>query len=273
MTTSAKEVLHEYALHAHSNRFKQRLELTRHFVEQAFFLSGSNRWTLSLSFGKDSVALLIFLVTEFLPELQSVSMTSSETLLVNNFLGVIEALKTQGYLKNLHLIQTDHADIFSGDATNLNWDATRAGIVHHQDNWLLDEWSAKNGFVGSFIGLRKQESQTRKVALNSNSGYGSRSEGYCHKMKNPLARGLWHACPLAEWRLEDLGAYLYTHDAPLLQTYIDYGLASRTVGRVNDRISVSNAGQNTNSLAMLKASDPERYNRLLNLFPDLSTKL
>jgi 3'-phosphoadenosine 5'-phosphosulfate sulfotransferase (PAPS reductase)/FAD synthetase len=249
-----------YRLHSYTARFKSRVDYSLECVAKAIELSGSDKWALSNSFGKDSLALM-FLLNQMLPELQSIFIASSETSVLANYVDIITKLETS--MPHLKIIQTDKAGLFSDSGTS-SW-AEATSHKTHSDMWLIDEWAAQNGFVGSFIGLRKEESRTRATALSTS--YNGHEGHYCIKMINPKACGLWHACPIAEWKLEDVGAWLWQHNIPLLDTYHTEGLQARTVARAS-KVSV-NYG---NVIAFLKTRNQGKYNELINLYPDLKTK-
>jgi 3'-phosphoadenosine 5'-phosphosulfate sulfotransferase (PAPS reductase)/FAD synthetase len=247
-----KAVLAQYRLYAATERHNTRVDFARACIEKAFELSGSNRWALSLSFGKDSMALY-YLLKEYIPDLHCFFLASSESFALHNFAEVMETMEAL----QVTVIQTEHANNGEG------WVESRKEGV--DDRWLLDKQAAEMGYVGSFIGLRREESKKRSMALAT--GYGGRAAYYTTHIKDPKAHGLWHSCPLAEWTLQDVGAWLWRHDAPLLDSYLAEGLKTRTTARATG-ISV-NFG---NVPAYLKARNPAAYNRIIQIFPELAQK-
>lgn len=242
--------LAQYKLHSLTNSYQKKVGFAKNCVAHALEYTECDKWGLSLSFGKDSIALYFLLCEMLNTDVQSVFLASSESYALHNFATVMMQLD----VKNLHIIQTDHAETNEGD-----WVAARK--EGHNDIQLIDKWFGDNGFVGTFIGLRKEESKRRRMVLGSKV-YG-RDNFYLHKMKD----GIYHSCPLSEWTLEDVGAWLFQHNAPLLDDYLKYGLAQRTTARATG-VSV-NYG---NTIASLKGRNLNAYNKITAIFPELRSK-
>ncbi len=70
-------------------------------------------------------------------------------------------------------------------------------------------------------------------------------------------------CPLARWQVEDVGAYLLTHDIPFLRHYHHRGFEARTTARL------TGDAVRQNILSDIKRDDPQAWNRLVARFPEL----
>jgi 3'-phosphoadenosine 5'-phosphosulfate sulfotransferase (PAPS reductase)/FAD synthetase len=257
--------LAKYRIYANSTRFKDRVEFSKECVQSAIEQSGSDKWGLSLSFGKDSLALK-FLLDDMGVNPYCVFIASSETIFADNYVEVMVKLSQRGVITsyNLHIIQTDNANYFSENEPSRNWyDATNLKIAaNHGEMGWIDEHLMQQGYVGAFVGLRKEESRTRRMALAK--GYGGRDQHYTRKDRsNDLV--FWYACPLAEWTLQDIGAMCWKYDIPLLETYTQHGLQMRTVARVTSDTVVDFG----NAIETLKATDRSRYNKMVAIFPEL----
>jgi len=248
--------LAQYRLHSYTKRFHDRLDYSRQCIENALRVTGwSPRWLLSLSLGKDSLCLY-FLLKEYMPDIQCVMIMSSESFIIHDYATVLTGL-VDDYNLNLHIIQSDWASVSD------DWQAARG----KGDIRLINKWGQDNGYVGTFIGMRKEENPHKKRGLALRTVYGGHAGYYLHEMQDQKAYGLYHACPLAEWLLEDVGAYCWLKDIPLLETYHVKGLAARTTGSANG-IAVNHG----NLVGELKAVDLEAYNKLIKLFPYLAYK-
>jgi 3'-phosphoadenosine 5'-phosphosulfate sulfotransferase (PAPS reductase)/FAD synthetase len=106
-----------------------------------------------------------------------------------------------------------------------------------------------------FIGLRAEESRGRRMTL--------RTHGPIYRM----ASGMLRICPLAWWSTDDIGAYIVTHDLPMLQTYHDEGMDART----SSRVPREDYGIRARTLQALRQRAPERFNALARAFPEVQS--
>src|SRR5690606_35979235 len=70
-------------------------------------------------------------------------------------------------------------------------------------------WCHENGITGQFLGLRKEESNGRRISLLKRSPI--------YQMQD----GMWKCCPLADWTAKDVWAYIVTRNLPYPKFY-DY---------------------------------------------------
>lgn len=105
---------------------------------------------------------------------------------------------------------------------------------------------------GYFIGFRADESKGRRITL--------RKDGTIYRMKN----GKLRICPLAFWTQRDVEAYTYAYGLPVLDTYKAFGFSERTTSRVPRE----DYGIRSHSFRLLKEKDINKFNQLLQLFPD-----
>jgi len=76
--------------------------------------------------------------------------------------------------------------------------------------------------------------------------------------------GIYRICPLADWRLADVAAYIITRGIPLPGGY-EGGFGERTTTRLARR-PVVQFGQ----LATLRARHPEAYFTIIRRWPELA---
>ncbi len=82
----------------------------------------------------------------------------------------------------------------------------------------IAEFDSSGAHDGVFVGLSAFESRARRITVR-------RSD---HNNIMRYANGRLRCCPLAQWQLIELAAYIDLHGIPLLSTYRRYGLDVRT---------------------------------------------
>lgn len=104
-----------------------------------------------------------------------------------------------------------------------------------------------------FVGMRKQENRGRAKSLSIH--------GKFYKNK----KGIVRISPLADWKEEDISAYTYSNNIPLLNTYTKLGISQRT------GTFLPNANMNTLKTALdaVRAKSISDYNKLIEIYPDL----
>jgi len=75
----------------------------------------------------------------------------------------------------------------------------------------------QQGLTGVLMGLAAEESNGRKYTLKQGK-----------ETIMQYRDGTWRGCPLADWIVPDLAAYIATYNLPLLRPYRRYGLQVRT---------------------------------------------
>lgn len=109
------------------------------------------------------------------------------------------------------------------------------------------------GFDSYFIGLRASESTPRRMTL--------KKHGRFYKNKAGMVR----ISPLADWKDQDIAAYMYSYQIPLLNTYKSDGITSRTASR----IPRADHGIRESFIQSLKQRDMNAYQALLKNFPEI----
>lgn len=114
-----------------------------------------------------------------------------------------------------------------------------------------------NGYDGHFWGMRKEESIGRRLMLNN---------------RGPLfyaqIRGLWRCTPLADWRWEDVWAYIHTFDVPYSEIYDKHGFCDPRQIRNTSWVTTDGAAHN-GRVAWLKYYYPELYAKLAEQVPEI----
>lgn len=203
----------------------------------------------SISFGKQSICLAHMLY-QIEPTLPMFFLASGESWIIHNFAEVIDSFVSRWPI-NLTIVQTDH--VFDGQ--NLDWQANRdAGQNDLQNMCDRREWD------GWYWGLAKEESTQRYFTLSR------KWEGQPHPTIFRYTDGKYRCCPLMNWTLMDLAAYISIHGLPILELYHKHGLQMRTTARVT-RMMAEEGG-----VAYLNNVDQEAFNRLCARFPELRAR-
>ena len=115
---------------------------------------------------------------------------------------------------------------------------------------------------GVYLGLQA-ESATRRwpCAL---ARYGWLRHLSLGDARGTAAAGCYRICPLDQWSVDDVGAYIAEHDMPVLEAYEADGMDARTHTRLGR--SSMRMGQ----LEALRRRDPEAYRRIVRRFPELA---
>lgn len=211
---------------------------------------------LSCSFGKDSVVLL-HLVTRHFPAIPVVFINSNycfpDTYEIRN-----RFIREYGI--NLRELNQPHDYIEIIDQYGLPDDRTsqqQKKVVELLKKDLANNWAKAAGFDGHFWGMRKEESKGRRVMLNT---------------KGPLfyaeKASLWRCAPLANWRWEDIWAYIHTLGVPYSNIYDKHGFCDPKQIRNTSYITTDGAAHN-GRVAWLKYYYPDLFNQLAEKIPKL----
>lgn len=217
---------------------------------------------VSLSFGKQSL-ILAHMLYGMAPETPMYFLASSETWLMHDYAAVIASFLERWPVR-LTIVQTNHAALdidapiawLSEQHSSIRWEMRPPG----SPTWTwkesrdagdrdLQEMVERTDFDGWYWGLAKEESRARAITLST------RWKGQPHPAIFRYTGGKYRCCPLMHWRVDDLAAYIATHDLPLLDAYRRQGLEARTVARLTRRALANGfavAGRHYN-LAMLNA--------------------
>jgi len=223
-----------------------RIDKSRESIRQ--MLSLSKNPYLALSFGKDSLVMLD-LVREQYPDIPCLFLKSEETFLMYNYEEVIKEYIEQGV--NLTLVETNR---LSENA--MDWEKARK--KGNQD-FLLDAFF--DGWDGVFMGLRIEESKARRYSLTRKQSNNAGQMVY--QYTSGKRKGMYRCCPLAFWKEHEIMVYLEERGLPYLDVYKE-GSHIRTTARITGDAARQNA------LHWVKKNNPENWNKLKTLIPELN---
>lgn len=230
-------------------QYRKKLEQTQYAIQD--MLKIAKKTYIAFSCGKDSsvLAALVLSVDNTVP---CRFVSSGETRILHNVDDVMDYFKAE-YKANIEEISFDR--VWSKEWQGVDFNTQRK--AGRRDIQTLDNTQ----YDGVFMGLRKQESRGRCISLAQ-----CRSKDLprgMYKYKN-RARDYYRMCPLADWKIEDIGAYIVSNKIPTLNWYKKFGYEGRTTARLTgDSIR-------QNSLFFIKANNPEGYYKLLKRFPELN---
>jgi len=196
---------------------------------------GFIRWALArvqtpyvaCSFGKDS-AVMLHLVLEQAPDVSVRFIRwKNETEHIDNYEEVIQQWG------QLNLTQVELSRLSLSEKNKDRYDTV--------------------GYDSYFIGLRASESTPRRMTL--------KQHGMFYKNKAEMIR----ISPLADWKDQDIAAYIFSNQLPLLNTYKSDGITSRTASR----IPRADHGIRESFIQSLKQRDMNAYQALLKNFPEI----
>lgn len=121
------------------------------------------------------------------------------------------------HIANFDEVRDDFLKRFGGNYLDVSSDLMDAKLRN-----VGRVWSLENGYDGVFIGMTKEESRNRRMALSKAD-------------KNNIftyTDGLKRCCPLANWTVEDITAYVAAHDLKMLNLYERFGMDIRTSSRI-----------------------------------------
>lgn len=210
-------------------------------------LTLSKRPYVALSFGKDSL-VMIDLIRQFKPNIPCLFLKSEESDIIYNYEEVVSQYQAKGY--NIRVVKT-----YRLSDNNYNWEAARkAG----RNDFYIGDFAAN--WDGVFMGLRIGESKQRRVSLvrkDNNVIYDK-----IMRYKLGKRKGMLRCCPMAYWSAFEIMFYLRQRGLPYLEVY-DLGEEVRTTARLT-----GDAVRN-NALIQIKQANPERFNRIIRILPEL----
>lgn len=178
-------------------------------------LNVCQRVYVSLSFGKQS-SCLAHMVFKIKPQIPMYFLASDETWHMYNYQEVIDKFCKKWPI-DLHIVQTHH---FFNTKT---WKEGR-----DEGDQDIQKMCAREDFDGWFWGLAKEESFARKLTCSKNN---TKIHPTIFRYTDNKLRGT----PLQDWGIDDLAAYIYEYDIPLLNIYEKYGLKQRTTARITKK--------------------------------------
>lgn len=236
-----------YRLYANLPVYQRHIEQAKDIIQG--ILRYVKRPYVAFSCGKDS-SVLAHLVLQFAPGVPLRFLSSGETRLVHNVDDVLEFYRFRG--AEIQEVNIDR--VFSDEWINATWDEQRK--AGRGDLELLND----NSFDCIFMGLRAEESRPRKISLARNQTSGL--PRFCHRYKTGKRLNMIRCCPLANWLMEDVGAYIVEHNLPYLDWYDYSGFEGRTTARLTGDAVRQNA------LFWLKKNKPENFAVLAKRFPE-----
>ena len=245
-----------YELHAQTCEFSRRIENSERIILAAFDEMQSPY--ISVSWGKDSTVMAHLMLGYKLPmmyvncgewdEWPDTPRVKREFCKRFN-VDIIELQAqsiVQAYLEAGMYIQDEEN---TPDARHAQHDYSKSL------GEALDKEALAHGFDGSFIGIRKEESDNRQRL------FAMRGALYFAK-----TRGLWACHPLMHWTGRDVWAYTVKHDLPYNELY-DLDPRGRELARNGAMFGTRSARYGR--LVFLKKMYPDWFNRFAEKFPEV----
>lgn len=204
---------------------------------------------IAFSCGKDS-SVLADIVLSINSTIPCRFISSGETRIIHNVDDVMQYF-VEKHKANIQEILFDR--VWSEEWKNATFDVQRK--AGRRDIQSIDN----NGYDGVFMGLRKQESRGRCLSLIMHNTKELPRNMYRYNNKD-----YYRMCPLADWNIEDVGAYIVSHNIPTLDWYKKFGYEGRTTARLTG----DSVRQNT--ISYIKMTNPLGYQKIIMRFPELS---
>lgn len=257
-------------LHATLPKYKRVLAFARAGIA-AMQQTAPNAY-LSLSFGKQSIVLAHMLYQER-PDIPMYFLASSESWFMHNFGEVIDTFVRRWPVR-LTIVQTNRLGLDISEPIlwlcdrqpGINWEfrgwdepansweeARSAGNRDLQEMCRPDEWD------GWYWGLAKDEAYGRRMTLSR------RWPGQPHPTIFRYKNGRFRCCPIMNWKMIDLAAYIATHNLPLLNEYHEHGLEARTTARM------TGMSAHLGGAAAMRRRNSADFDKLRLRFPELQS--
>lgn len=227
-------------------QYTEKLKRTSEAISQMLRISAHPY--IAFSCGKDS-SVLADLVLSIDPSVTCRFISSGETRIVHNVDDVIRHF-TERYGALVEEINIDR--VFSVEWEKATFDEQRK--AGRRDIQRIDN----HGYDGVFMGLRKEESRGRKISLSFH-----KTDGLPDGMYRYSDRDFYRMCPLADWKTQDIGAYIAVNNIPMLDWYREYGFEARTTARI------TGDAVRQNVLFYIHKHNPAGYQKLVKRFPEL----
>ncbi len=233
----------QYLAYAHLPIFRRRVEKAKLLIEDMFARCNIPPY-VAFSMGKDS-AVALHLVAQVCPNVEARTLCFPETrILYREWDSLRESWAAQ--LPDV-LFSEFLAEPFPDAAPD--WFSQLRSPLGNSARLLLGNSD------GVFLGLRSMESNARRMA--------ARRGGPIRFVKRMVSTGQWVCCPIQDWSITDVGAYIYHYRLPLLDEYKAHGLSMRTTA------GLSMMGLQKGLLHNLRVRDPEAYNMLIARWPEI----
>lgn len=228
----------------HSKSYEYRKKLDFAILGLNMMFNTAKKPYLSLSFGKQSICIA-HMIYQINPNIPMFFLASDETWSMYNYKEVIEDFYNKWPI-DLHVIQTNH--FFNSES----WKDSR-----DKGDCDLQNMVDKNKYDGVIMGLAKDESKARKITLLKHTDIHPTIFEYKDKR--------YRCCPIMNWDIKDISAYVVTNDIKLLNIYEIYGLEQRTTARITKKM-VGN-----NGLGLLRATNSRGFRDINNQFNILNS--
>lgn len=243
-------------LHSKTLRFKDKLDKTKRLIND--MLNINVKKFISLSCGKDSsvMADMILNIDNTIPT--HTALTWESKLINDNINDVLDYFKLKGS------VNITYSDFVTGKYKGFNFmDMRSLRKSTHNKRFAFSDCE------GVFIGLRKQESNRRAMALSMFTTDGLPE--FCYKYvtdKDEYGKRYLdiRMCPLGYWQTIDVAAYLVSNNIPVLNWYKCFGFDERTDPNLTP------AGMQLGILPKLKIINLDGYNKIIERFPELLPK-
>lgn len=232
--------LKRYKLLARRDSFNRKIDRSLEVIRRASQLGS---WYLSCSFGKDSIVMLD-LVKQVIPDItylfidDDVAYTSHDYEIIESF------TKNDPYFVRL---KWDKVAFMKG-TSNLY-----GGTLHDDMFKCVLSWLQDNPRSGFFVGLRNEESFSRRVS--------ALKLGQIHQYQGGIQKGMMRCVPISDWQLDDIGSYIIERGLPILDIYQKLGFKARS-----GMFGLS--GAECGRVAYLKRFWPQKYEELKALRPE-----
>ena len=213
-------------------QFKRKVEQARSTIREGLSIAPAY---VSVSWGKDSTVLL-HLCQQEMPDIPVISFGHPERELIDNYAEVEKA----------------YLDRYSPKLTTIEivGDHVPAKV---QQSKLWQQYSV------AFVGLRKEESKKRSIALSK--------YGLMHQFQTGGRSGSWRVCPLGWWNWKDVWAYTVIHALPYLKSY---DRTPKDRGRTTDHFTKSaDKTWQRRRLEEFATINPTYYHHLRSEFPEM----
>lgn len=237
--------------------FKRRVNHSLEVIEKAMSIHGP--WAVSCSGGKDSVAMLDLCLTTgwhgplfhfYYDETPSANTRMVRGLAEKHCLD-LHILKVPGAFD----VYRDVGHFFVHPITEVEKKAVNKMLNGYKK--IINQYINAQGWTGQFIGLRKAENRrTRGIML--------KKKGYIYQTSN---RDTWAACPLANWRTEDVWAYTLSRNLPYLKVYDKADTPEQERSEITWLAAESLWRHGM--AARLRIENPKEFYRLADIFPEM----
>lgn len=244
-----------YTTHASTSAYQRKVEKASVVIKE--FLSHDIKSYGSISGGKDSTAMM-HLINQIDPSISFVS--EKDDMDFPNELDYMDSLRER-YDLNLTIISPpvklwdvvmDHNFMEDIHSKGTNFSDTYFYS-------LLRNYQEQHGFKGVFLGLRAGESKGRKFNYMTNGAI------YFNKSWQQTV-----CQPLAEWTAQDVFAYLFSNEIPILDVYFKTKFVG-TPEKIRKSWILPSAQANRGQALWLKYYYPEIFRRLAIINPQIRT--